>query len=60
MKIEETKKGFVPIVLTLETREEFEFLFGLTMAAGSLEKAKCSNYSDNLNFKTFELLRKFE
>ena len=51
MKIKREKKvkEFLPIVITLETEKEFEFLKGLFCSGPSCEKGNCINYDANLN-----------
>ena len=56
MKAERLNGDFNPVVLTLETQEEYDFLEGLLDGAHVMKKNECDHYDDKMCDKMFDLL----
>ena len=46
MKVE---KKFIPVIITLETQEEFDYLYGLTKADYVAQKEDCDGFSEYID-----------
>ena len=54
------EKGFTPVTLTLETKEEFDFLLGLLLGGADRRKMDCPYFSRSLDDKMYDVLEEFE
>ncbi len=53
-------KKFVPVVITLETREEFFYLLGLTNLSREQKKRDMPGYNGEVDWKLWSQLNKFK
>jgi len=58
MRVEKKEKEmqFTPVIITLETKEEFDFLYGLVNGSPDIIKQNCNDYSNKLDHTLFNLL----
>ena len=59
MKISKVNPNFSPVTITLETKEEFNFLLGLLDGGVREEKGDCVNYCPNIDQQLFDLLDEY-
>jgi len=56
MRVEKKEMQFTPVIITLETKEEFDFLYGLVNGSSDTIKQNCIDYSNKLDRTLFNLL----
>ena len=56
MRVEKKEMQFTPVIITLETKEEFDFLYGLVNGSSDTIKQNCIDYSNKLDHALFNLL----
>ena len=59
MKVEQKKvEKFNPVTITIETKEEFDFLRGLTLANDDARKEECNDYNHEIDTDLWRKLDK--
>ncbi len=58
MKAEKSKDKFEPVIITLETEREFDFLFGLMNQSKDDPKKNADDFDEDLDQTLFDLLKK--
>ena len=53
------KQGFVPIVLTIESKEELNFLDGLFNGGQGSKKKDCAHYDESIDEQFWEEISKW-
>ena len=56
MKISKAKPNFSPVTITLETKEEFNFLLGLLNGAEDTPKEKCVDFCPTIDQQMWDLM----